>query len=160
MNALRGIVAAIEWAARALVVALMVAMLAIVISQFVDRYVTPVWKGYPADEYVKVALIWLTFIGFGLAMRAGVAIRVDLVDHALPANVRRWLSVAFDLVLAAMLGVIIHKAVRLYEISSMQIILGTDMTVAVPVLGMTIGCLLMLLAVVSRLLRNLFRIEL
>jgi TRAP-type C4-dicarboxylate transport system permease small subunit len=160
MTALRALIAAVDWAARTAVVLLVTAMLLLVASQFVDRYVHPIWRGFPADEYVKVALIWLTFIGFGLAMRAGTEIRVDFVDHRVAARARAWMYGFFDLLLLAMLGLVLWKSVRLYDVSTLQTILGTEMTVSVPVLGLMLGCALMLLAVLTRFLRRAFGIEL
>lgn len=160
LGALRGLLRAVERAAAFAVGALLVAMLLLVVSQFVDRYVHPIWRGFPADEYVKVALIWMTFLGFGLAVRAGVEIRVDFVDQRLPERARAWLNGFFDLLLLALLGVILWKSVRLYEVSTLQTILGTDMTVSVPVLGMALGCALMFVAVLARYLRRTFGVTL
>lgn len=160
MRALRLLITALERAAAALIATLLAAMAIVVLSQFVDRYVTPLWGGVPADEYVKVGLVWLTFIGFGLAMRSGVEVRVDLVDQHLSARARGIVYGVFDLVLLAMLGVILWKGLRLYRVSTLQTILGTDLTVAVPVLGMLLGCALMAFALLARLLRRAFGIEL
>lgn len=160
MKTLRSAVLALERAAAVLIVVLLVGMVLVVLSQFVDRYFTPIWGGIPAEEYVKVALIWLTFVGFGLALRAGAEIRVDFVDQHVPMRVRQVVYTGFDLVLLAMMGFILWKSVRLYQVSTLQTILGTDMTVALPVIGMMLGCILIALALVARLLRRLFGIEL
>lgn len=104
----------------------------------------------PADEYVKVGLIWLTFLGFGIAIRAGVAVRVDLVDHMLPPAWRRAIETFLDVALIAVLAIVLWKGARLYAISTGQLILGTDMTVAVPTLGMLLGLGLTALAVIER----------
>jgi hypothetical protein len=48
---------------------------------------------------------------------------------------------------------------RLYEISGLQMILGTEMTVAVPVLGMLLGSALVFLAVFARLLKRVCEVE-
>lgn len=141
-------------AAKAAVVVILAALVVVVASQFVDRYVTPVWGGIPADEYVKVGLIWLTFLGFGIAIRAGVAVRVDLVDHLLPPRWRFAIETLIDLALVAVLAVVLWKGLRLYSISTGQLILGTDMTVAVPTLGMLLGLALTALAIVERSLRR------
>lgn len=142
-------------AAKAAVVLILAALVVVVASQFVDRYLTPIWGGVPADEYVKVGLIWLTFLGFGIAIRAGVAVRVDLVDHLLPPKLRHGIETLIDVVLLAVLAIVLWKGVRLYTISTGQLILGTDMTVAVPTLGMLLGLGLTALAVVERSLRRL-----
>jgi len=141
-------------------VLLLAGVVLVVLSQFVDRYFTPIWGGVPADEYVKVALIWLTFLGFGLAMRAGAEIRVDFLDQHVPAAVLRHIYAFFDLVMLAVLGVILWKSVQLYRVSTLQTILGTDMTVALPVLGMMLGCTLMAIALLARFLRRAFGIKL
>jgi TRAP-type C4-dicarboxylate transport system permease small subunit len=130
--------------------AIVAALFFIVASQFVDRYVHPVWGGVPADEYVKVGLIWLTFLGFAIAVRSGVAVRVDLIDAVLAPATRRWLYGLFDLVILLVLASVLWKGLRLYTISSGQLILGTDMTVAVTTLGLLLGLGLTFLAIVER----------
>lgn len=160
MRALRLAIALAERGASACIVLLLAGMVLVVLSQFVDRYFTPIWGGVPGDEYVKVGLVWLTFLGFGLAMRAGAEIRVDFLDQHMPAGVVRVLYALFDLAMLAVLGVILWKSVRLYEVGKLQTILGTDMTVALPVLGMMLGCGLMAIALLSRFLRRMFKIEL
>jgi len=126
------------------------ALFLIVASQFADRYVHPIWGGVPADEYVKVGLIWLTFLGFAIAVRSGVAVRVDLIDTILSAATRRWLYGLFDALILCVLAVVLWKGLRLYTISTGQLILGTDMTVAVPTLGLLLGLGLTFLAIVER----------
>lgn len=159
LSALRFLFVVLERVAATILVVLLAAMVLVVLSQFVDRYVTPIWGGVPADEYVKVALVWLTFLGFALATRAGAEIRVDIADQYVPAAVRRIVYGAFDAVLLAMLGVIVWKSFELARIGQMQTILGTDMTLTVPVAGMLAGCALLFLAVAARLARRVFGIE-
>lgn len=156
---LRYLVRIVDWMASGAIVVLMIALLGLVFSQFLDRNVIEIWRGFPADEYVKVGLIWLTFVGFGLAMRSGVEIRVDLVDHYLSAKFLRILYLTFDAVILILLGIVIQKSVLLYQVGNIQAILGTVMTVAFPTLGMLLGCGLMFLSVLLRLLRRAFHIE-
>ena len=155
MQAAHALLRAVERLAQAIVVAMMAAMLALVVFQFIDRHIAAVAGGFAADEYVKVALIWVCVVGYGLAMRAGTEIRVDIVDQHLPPRLRRVLFAAVDLLLLALLTVVLVKGWRLFEVAQMQTILGTDMTVAVPVAGMLAGCALMFLAVLLRLARRL-----
>lgn len=136
--------------AKAAIVLILAALVVVVASQFVDRYLTPIWGGVPADEYVKVGLIWLTFLGFGVAIRSGAAVRVDLIDHLLSRQGRQAVETIIDVALVAVLAIVLWKGARLYGISTGQLILGTDMTVAVPVLGMLLGLALTALAVIER----------
>jgi TRAP-type C4-dicarboxylate transport system permease small subunit len=152
MKVLRLAMLVIERAAALVIGVLLIVMVAIVLSQFFDRYFTPIWAGVPADEYVKVGLVWLTFIGFGLAMRAGVEIRVDFVDQHVPARVRNAVYGVIDLVLLGMIGLILWKSVQLYRVGTLQTILGTEMTLALPVVGMMVGCALMFVAILARML--------
>jgi TRAP-type C4-dicarboxylate transport system permease small subunit len=159
VNALRFIAMGLERIAAAIIVVLLAAMVLVVLSQFVDRYLTPIWGGVPADEYVKVALVWLTFLGFALATRAGAEIRVDIADQHVPERVRRVVYGVFDVVLLGMLGVIVWKSIQLARIGLLQTILGTDMTLAVPVTGMLAGCVLLFLAILARLLQRAFGVR-
>ena len=99
---------------------------------------------------VRTGLIWLTFLGFAVAIRSGSAVRVDIIDNVLSAPARGWIYGCFDIVILGVLGVVVWKGMRLYGIASGQLILGTDMTVAVPVLGMVLGLGLTFLAVIER----------
>ena len=62
----------IEW----MVVALMVSLVGIVSLQFIDRHFIDTGIAAP-DQYARVALVWLTFVGFAIAVRAALNVRVD-----------------------------------------------------------------------------------
>ncbi len=143
-----------EWS-----IALMVGiLLVVVVLQIVDRHFVDLWKDSP-EEYVKIVLIWLTFIGFALAMKNGTEIRVDLADHYLPKGVRRLLYGLFDVLLLWVIGIVVWKSWASVVVGESQVILGTDFSVAVPTWGMLIGVALMFLAVLARLVKRLRRSE-
>ena len=133
---------ALDWVGRCLIGLLLLALLAIVALQIVDRHFTDVPIAAP-DAYARIVLIWIAFIGFALAARAGLAIRVDLMDHWLPHRVRLTLSLFFDLLKLAVLVLLIVKGWLLVEIGTYQSILGTDLTTAVPNAGLWIGSLML-----------------
>jgi TRAP-type transport system small permease protein len=132
----------LEW----VIVALMVSLVAIVALQFVDRHFIDTGIAAP-DQYARISLIWLTFIGFAVALRAAVNIRVDLIDAHLPQKVRHFLEMAFDALLIALLIVMIPGTWRLIVIGKDQDLLGTIFTAAVPPIGALIAFVLMLLFV-------------
>ena len=101
-----------------------------------------------------IGLIWLTFIGFALAMREGTEIRVDLADHYLPLQVRQWIYGSFDVLLLVVIGIVVWKSWQSIGIGQMQVILGTSFSVAVPTWGMLIGVVLMFVVVAVRLARR------
>ena len=131
-------------------------LLIVVVSQVIDRHFIDLWRDSP-EEYVKIGLIWLTFVGFALAMRQGAEIRVDLADHFLSVKARAVLYGAFDVLLLILLGIVIWKSWQVLVVSRDQVILGTDYSVAVPVYGMFAGLILMFFAVVVRLIRRFLR---
>ena len=141
------------------VVALMVSLVVIVSLQFVDRHFIDTGIAAP-DQYARVALVWLTFIGFAIAVRAAVNIRVDLIDARLPPKVRHVLEICFDGLLAVLLIVLLPGGWRLIEIGAGQELLGTAFTAAVPAAGVLIACALMLLYVGLRLIGRLLHYEL
>lgn len=145
----------LEW----VIVALMVSLVAIVALQFFDRHFIDTGIAAP-DQYARIALVWLTFIGFAVALRATVNIRVDLIDAHLPAKVRFVLEMAFDALLVVLLAVLVPGSWRLIEIGKDQELLGTVFTAAVPAAGVFISCVLMLLFVGLRLLVRLMGHEL
>lgn len=143
---------AVAWVGRWLLAILMISLLGIITLQVVDRHVIDVPIAAP-DAYARIVLLWLAFIGFALASRAGLAIRVDLMDHWLPARVHIWLSVGFDLMKLAVLVLLVVKGWLLVEIGFDQSILGTDLTTAVPNAGLWVGCLMLFAFVVIALLQ-------
>jgi TRAP-type C4-dicarboxylate transport system permease small subunit len=147
---LRALDVLIEW----VVVALMVTLVIIVSLQFIDRHFIDTGIAAP-DQYARVALVWLTFIGFAIAVRAALNVRVDLIDAHLPATVRRVLELAFDGLMLVLLGILLPGSWRLIEIGNDQLLLGTFLTAAVPAAGVFIACLLMFLFVGLRLIARL-----
>jgi TRAP-type C4-dicarboxylate transport system permease small subunit len=127
--------------------------------QFVDRHFIDTGIAAP-DQYARVGLIWLTFIGFAMALRAGMNIRVDLIDARLPPKVRFVLELVFDALLVVLLVVLLPGSWRLVEIGKDQDLLGTVFTSAVPAAGVFIACVLMLVYVGLRLIARLLGHEL
>ncbi|HZP93209.1 MAG TPA: TRAP transporter small permease subunit [Burkholderiales bacterium] len=127
---------AFDW----LIAALVAALVVIVALQFVDRHFVDTGVAAP-DQYARVALIWLTFIGFALALRAAVNIRVDLIDARLPPRVRNALSAAYDAVILALSLLLAVKGWKLIEIGRDQERLGTVLTEAVPAAALVLACL-------------------
>jgi TRAP-type C4-dicarboxylate transport system permease small subunit len=132
----------LEW----VIVALMVSLVVIVALQFVDRHFIDTGIAAP-DQYARISLIWLTFIGFAVALRAAVNIRVDLIDAHLPRKVRHFLEMAFDALLIVLLIVMIPGTWRLIVIGRDQDLLGTIFSAAVPPIGALIAFVIMLLFV-------------
>jgi TRAP-type C4-dicarboxylate transport system permease small subunit len=127
-------------------------LLVVVFSQTVDRFVS-LWTDSP-EEYVKIGLAWLCFLGFALALKEGTEIRVDLADRFLPAAARRWIYGAFDLALLILMGILVVKSWKVFLISGDQLITGTDLTAAWPAGAVLIAFVLMFFVIAWRLVRR------
>lgn len=135
------------------VAGVVLALLLMVASQTLDRFVT-IWSDSP-EEYVKIGLCWLCFLGFALALKDGTEIRVDLADRILPATARRWIYGLFDVALMVLIAVVTLKSWTVFLISQDQLITGTDLTAAWPAGAMLVAFVLMFFVIARRLLRRL-----
>jgi TRAP-type C4-dicarboxylate transport system permease small subunit len=145
----------LDWMGRWVASLALLGLLVIVMLQAIDRHFIDVPIAAP-DAYARIMVIWLTFVGFALAGRAGLAIRVDLVDQWLPRRVLIALEVVFDLAKLAILGLLIVKGWLLVEIGFYQSILGTNFTTAVPNSGLWVGSIMLFVFVAIALIRALF----
>jgi TRAP-type C4-dicarboxylate transport system permease small subunit len=144
-KALRGVERFLEW----LIAVLVMALVVIVASQFVDRHFVSLPMAAP-DAYARVILVWLTFIGFALAVKGGLNIRVDLIDSHLPPRVRRLLEYLFDVLMLLLTLVIGFHGWRLIVIGRDQERLGTVLSEAWPSAALFVSCMLLVLFLVLR----------
>jgi TRAP-type C4-dicarboxylate transport system permease small subunit len=144
-KALRGVERFLEW----LIAVLVMALVVIVASQFVDRHFVSLPMAAP-DAYARVILVWLTFIGFALAVKGGLNIRVDLIDSHLPARVRLLLEYLFDVLMLLLTLVIGFHGWRLIVIGRDQERLGTVLSEAWPSAALFVSCILLVLFLTLR----------
>lgn len=129
----------------------------LVASQVVDRHLVRIWFADSPEEYVKVGIVWLTFIGLAAALADGETVRVEIVRNALKPALRRIVDILFDLMVLAVIGVTLWHGWRVFQVGHYQQILGTGFTLAVPVAGLMLGfaaCALVLAHRVLRLMRR------
>jgi TRAP-type C4-dicarboxylate transport system permease small subunit len=136
------------------VIAIVVGLLAVVVGQLVDRHVVPLPIDAP-DQYVRVGIIWLTFLGFALAVSERSAIRVDLIDHWLSPRAQDRLALACDAMMLAMAAIVTIKGWRVVEVGGSQILLGTPYSAALPNSGLFVGSLLIVAFLAARMLARL-----
>ncbi len=141
---------ACEW----LIAALVLVLVAILALKLIDRHFVDIPIAAP-DEYAKIALVWVTFIGFALALRSGANIRVDLIEARLPPGMKRVLDIVFDVVLLVLLGVIMVKGWKLIEINMEKLLLGTDIPESVPAGSLFAAGVLMVAFIALRLIARL-----
>lgn len=139
----------VERLLEALIAALVLGLLLIVASQLVDRHFVTLPMAAP-DAYARVMLVWLTFVGFALAVKGGVNVRVDLIDAHLPPTIRRALEYVFDVLMLALTAIIGWHGSRLIEIGADQERLGTFVTEAWPAAALFGSCVVLVLFLVLR----------
>jgi TRAP-type C4-dicarboxylate transport system permease small subunit len=74
---------------RWLIIAMMAAMVAMVFGNVVSRYIwnySFIW----AEELSQYLMVWITFLGAGLALREGRHVAVELLQDRLPVKTKRW----------------------------------------------------------------------
>ena len=127
----------------------LMALLAIVASQVIDRNFITLWRESP-EEYVKIGLVWLCFIGIVRAAVAYETIRITFLHEKLPPYLQRPLDIVLDILVLVVLGLLSWKSYVLLDSAGMQIILGTSLSLDAPVYGMLIGFTLLWVVIAWR----------
>ena len=139
----------------AVAIAILVALImVIVVGQLVDRHFVDLPWDAP-DQYARIAIVWLCFLGSALALSQGASIRIDLLDHWLPERFVAWRDLLFDLAILGILLLLTVKAWTVVKVGSMQVLLGTPFTADVPYAGFLVGSGLAAIFVAIRIARRL-----
>jgi TRAP-type C4-dicarboxylate transport system permease small subunit len=127
-----------------LVIALMASMAVLVFTNVVSRYVfnySIIW----VEELTQYQMVWITYLGAGLALREGRHVAVDTLQDLLPQPLRRfarlliWIAMAAFLVALTILGFQIAAFTWDQETPVMNIPTG------IPYLAIPIGAAVFLL---------------
>jgi TRAP-type transport system small permease protein len=97
-----------------------------------------------SEEAARYLMIWLSWIGGGLALRRGGHIAVDLVVNALPAMPRRLMLMATQLAAITFLVIVLATAIDLTGRVSMQSTIALQISMQVPYAAMPVGTALMI----------------
>jgi TRAP-type C4-dicarboxylate transport system permease small subunit len=140
-------------ALRTLVGALTAAILLLVTMQAVDRHL--MLSRFDAYEHLaRLALVWLVFLGYALGLHENANLRIQLLDHWLPA---RWVlakQLVLDLLMLAVVALIHIKGWRVVDIGATQQIMGTPFSYAAVFLAVQVGTLLVAAVLIVRCWRN------
>ncbi len=138
------------------IILLMVGLVGLTFVQVVARYVMQ--NPFTAtDQYARIVLVWLTFMGAAVATLMDKNVRIDTFEQMFPAAVRRFLSVFFDIVLVYLLGVLTVKGCEVYKVGAFQSIVGTPFSYQVMFGAQVAGSVLMAFFVLVRLCGKLCR---
>src|SRR5215211_3676539 len=127
----------------AVLVAMMAVMVALVFGNVVGRYVFNVsfiW----AEELSQYLMVWVTFLGAGLALTQGRHVAVELVQDALPGRAARALRAAVALLVAAFLVALTVLGFEFVGFAWGQETPAMNIPFGIPYLAVPIGALLFL----------------
>lgn len=127
--------------------AAMAAILVVMAVQIFLRYVlnqSLIWS----EELARYLLIAMVFLGTATAARRGQHIRIDLVDHVLPAGAARGLRRAVDLLVLGYLVYVAWHSLEILSIFSRQPSSALGVPMAIPYGAVTVGFSLAALRIV------------
>jgi TRAP-type transport system small permease protein len=144
LRLVRQIVDGLDRVVRMAVVIALVGVLVFTVCQVPDRYLfKSSFSAY--DQFSRLALVWLTFLGIAIGIRERANIRIELLEHFLPPRLTRVLSLLLDMVvlLAAILVVVVGW--RLLDV-------GTPFTYEIVYGGLLVGMALLTVFLALRVL--------
>jgi len=127
---------------RWLLIALLTAMVVVVFANVCMRYLlgaSVIWS----EEVSRHLMIWLTFVGSGLALRNGAQIGIDTLQDALPAPAARALRALLVLGMLTLFALLAWYGVDYALRTRFQISAALNVSMIYVYIGMPIGCALM-----------------
>jgi TRAP-type transport system small permease protein len=101
-----------EVVAQTITAVLMMSMVFLTLLQVVSRYVFDAAIPW-TEELARLDLVYVTFFGSIVAFQRREHLRVEVLVHALPLAMRKWLGVIVDLAAMLVLGVVVWQGVPL-----------------------------------------------
>lgn len=124
---------------QALIGLMMAVMFVLVFTNVVTRYgfgFSIAW----AEEVASFLMIWVTFLGAGLALREGRHVAIDLLQDRLPERARRALRLALALVILAFLALLAWLGVQFVLFGWRSVTFVTQIPRGIPYLAVPLGC--------------------
>lgn len=114
-----------------------------------------------AEELTRYALVWMTFIGAAVALRAGQLACMDLVVTLFPPKVRRWIHAFVSLINCFLLSFLLYYSLNLIVAPGVVAQKSPAMQVPMPYvyLALPIGMGLLLLQSFFQMVNGLCRKE-
>ncbi len=130
-------------AAAFVVIVLMAAMTAVVGLQVFCRYVLNAALIWP-EELARYAMVWVTCLAAGLAVRQAAHMGIDSVIRRLPGPPRRAIVLSGHVLTGAFLAVVLVAGISMVARVSGQASVALDLPMAVPYAAVPVGAALML----------------
>jgi TRAP-type C4-dicarboxylate transport system permease small subunit len=124
---------------QALIGLMMAVMFVLVFTNVVTRYglgFSIAW----AEEVASFLMIWVTFLGAGLALREGRHVAIDVLQDRLAERARRGLRLVLALVILAFLALLTWLGVQFVVFGWRSVTFVTQLPRGVPYLAVPVGC--------------------
>ncbi|MFV0332518.1 MAG: TRAP transporter small permease [Tropicimonas sp.] len=134
---------------RWIVSAMLVIVVSVTILQIVLRYVfnAPlIWS----EEFVRLLIVWITFIGASAVCYDGRHLNVDIFLKAAPPRLRTAMRVFNAVVSLFFLAVLGWHSITLVQIEMMQDMSALPLKIGHIRLAATVGCVLMAIGILAR----------
>jgi TRAP-type C4-dicarboxylate transport system permease small subunit len=120
---------------------MMLVMFILVFINVLGRY--GMGKSWAAAEEISTFLmIWVTYLGAGLALREGRHAAIDMFQDKLPVGLRRPLRVLLGVVILAFFGLLAWLGVRMSIFGWSQETIATQMPTGIPYLAIPLGAIM------------------
>jgi TRAP-type C4-dicarboxylate transport system permease small subunit len=128
---------------RWIIIAMMAAMVAMVFANVVSRYVwnySFIW----AEELSQYLMVWITFLGAGLALREGRHVAVELLQDRLPLRTRRGTRHLVAALIIVFLAALVVLGFQFAAFAWEQETPVMNIPLGIPYLAVPLGALLLL----------------
>lgn len=129
---------------RWIVIAMMAVMVLLVFMNVVSRYIfnhSIIW----AEEVSQYLMVWVAFLGAGLALRQGRHVAVEMLQDRLPPTARRMTRHLVALLLIVFMGILTVLGFRFAHFAWDQETPVLNIPLGIPYLAVPIGALLLVI---------------
>jgi TRAP-type C4-dicarboxylate transport system permease small subunit len=127
----------------AIVASLIALMTATVIIGVFYRYVLNDALPWP-EEFARFAMIWISWVGGGIALRRGAHVATDLLVNQLPPGPRRILLFVGNVLILAFLVIVLVNGIALVQRVAFQSTIALGISMQIPYAAAPIGSALMI----------------
>ena len=125
---------------RTLIGVMMLVMFALVFLNVLGRYgIGRSWAA--AEEISTFLMIWVAYLGAGLALREGRHAAIDMLQDRLPGGLRRGLRTLLGGVIVVFFGVLAWLGAQMSAFGWSQETIATQMPTGIPYLAIPLGAL-------------------
>jgi TRAP-type transport system small permease protein len=126
---------------------MMLVMFVLVFINVLGRY--GIGKSWAAAEEISTFLmIWVAYLGAGLALREGRHAAIDMFQDKLPVELRRSLRALLGIVILAFFGLLAWLGIRMSIFGWSQETIATQMPTGIPYLAIPLGSIMFCLHLV------------